>query len=180
MLQSETSLTWARTRTHLRVAAFNVLLHPQEGSLRFVFAATHVAKFGEICLDVLSSMLAAIPRAPLVFAAALLLDLDFVAVAYIRSLQSDQLLGVIVEPLEVVAGVGNLLWCKSSSGWAQRRALPSHLTMSLMATKYLSSSASGLVSSKRRIVSPPWNFANPNAIAMALACPKCKLPTISG
>jgi hypothetical protein len=61
---------------------------------------------------------------------------------------------------------------KLSLAFVKRSGLnPSHETISSIETKYFCSSPEGLVSSNRSMQSPPWNFAKPKLMAIALLCP---------
>ena len=93
---------------HLGIPALQkVLLHAQKRRLRLVFPRGHVAELGEVGLHVLRSMRALEARRPVVFTPALHLEIRLVAVADVGLAQSNQLLGKIVQTLEVVARVGD-------------------------------------------------------------------------
>ena len=91
---------------HLRVPFFYVLFHTQESSLGLIFAIMHVAKLGEIGLNVLHSMRTPESTSFLAFFASTLeLNLGFRAVTYVGFFLPDELLSQLVELLEVVTGI---------------------------------------------------------------------------
>lgn len=81
---------------HLRVGILNVLLHAKPRGLGGVFAVLHAAKLPEIRVDILLCVLASIPFAGTVLAAALELGLGFVTVAHIGPNLPNKLLGEVV------------------------------------------------------------------------------------
>lgn len=93
---------------HLRVAALDVLLHSKEGGLRLVFAIAHISKLLKVGLDVLLGVLASISRSTCsLLSTTLELDLSLITVTDVGFSQVDELLGEVVELLEVVAGVSH-------------------------------------------------------------------------
>jgi hypothetical protein len=96
--------------------------------------------------------------------AAVLADLLAGEVVDVGLAGSDQVLGPLVELLEVVRGVVEVL--------APVEAEPAHVA--LIASTYSCSSLAGLVSSKRRWQRPPNSRAMPKFRQIDLAWPMCR------
>ena len=87
---------------HLRVGILDILLHSEERRLRLVLSILHIPELLQVRLDVLLRVLAPISRA-VVLSSTLKLDFCVAAVANVGLSELNQLLRMVVQPLEVVA-----------------------------------------------------------------------------
>lgn len=89
---------------HLRIVAFDILLHAEEGRLRFILSVSHGAEISQVCLDILTRMLATVSRPFFaIFASTLKFDCCFNAMTDVRSPQLYELHGKTIQLLKVIA-----------------------------------------------------------------------------
>jgi hypothetical protein len=95
-----------QTHPHLRIGVLNVLAHPQERRLGLIFPVLHIPELLQVCLNILLGVLASVSRS-VVLPSALQLEVCVAAMADVGFFELDELFGVLIELLEMVARVCN-------------------------------------------------------------------------
>lgn len=108
------------------------LLHSEKRLLGLVLPISHASELGQVLLDGSLRMLAAVARScSTLLASALKLDLGVAAVANVGLLEFYELLGKIIELLEIVGRVGDLVGLEAEPLYHLQDGVEIHLLLGL-------------------------------------------------